>query len=234
MNRLACLLITAAVTAAWSTPVTFFGEDLGLGEGTPLTSWANADATRADFFSNLQGVEVFNFESVSGNAPIAADFGTAGTATITGSGSVTSVTPGSTNGNGRYAISGSNYYEATDDFTINFSNAISAFGFYGIDIGDFGGQVTLNMTSGLSTVLTMPNSINIRGGSVCYFGFYDVENAYSSITFGNTAAGTDYFGFDDFTIGIRENVVPSVPEPATMSLIGIGILGLAFLRKRIR
>lgn len=234
MNKLLTILLTACVVASYAAPVTFFGEDRGLGESIPLTSWENADAARDAFFANLQGVEVFDFESVSGSAPITADFGSAGLATITGNGSVQSVPAGQTNGVGRYAISGTNFYEASGTFTIEFSEAISAFGFYGVDIGDFNGQVTLTLTNGETILLTVPNSINIAGGSVAYFGFYDTENTYSSITFGNTASGIDFFGFDDFTIGIRENVVPDVPEPVTMSFLGIGFIGLALIRKRIK
>ena len=53
----------------------------------------------------------------------------------------------------------------------------------------------------------------------------------SKLIFGNSAAGTDYFGFDDFSIGCMQQVIPT-PEPTTMLLLGLGLLGLAGLRKR--
>lgn len=46
---------------------------------------------------------------------------------------------------------------------------------------------------------------------------------------------SDFFGFDDFTIGSRQQVVPpiAVLEPASvLGLIGIGIVGSLSLGKR--
>jgi hypothetical protein len=36
---------------------------------------------------------------------------------------------------------------------------------------------------------------------VLFFGFIDTANPFTSITFGDTAPGVDFFGFDDMTIG---------------------------------
>ena len=232
------LLIFGIAGIANAAPVTFFGEDLGLGEGTALSSWANASAAESNFLSNLVGVGTEDFETYSDGTgtPLALTFPGAGTATLNGSGYVNTVTPGTTNGVGRYAISGSNYWEATSEFSLTFSAPIAAFGFYGIDIGDYDGQVTLHCTNGDTLDINIGNSMNISGGSVLYFGFYDLEHAYTSIEFGNTAEGVDFFGFDDFTIGTIEQVVPSqgVPEPATILLLGSGLIGLGvFGRKKL-
>jgi len=69
----------------------------------------------------------------------------AGTATFTGTGQIANV-PSGDNGFGRYPISGNQYFDTGSVFTITFSTAIAAFGFFGVDIGDFGGQVTLTLT----------------------------------------------------------------------------------------
>lgn len=158
-----------------------------------------------------------------------ADFGNGLTATLSGGELKTQITGAFA---GRYPISGDHYWQSGYDFSITFSEAISAFGFYGIDIGDFDGQVVLTMAGGESISLNIGNSMNILGGSVLYFGFYDLENTYTSITFTNTNAGTDYFGFDDFTIGTLENINSTVPEPATLLLLGAGFAGLAAFRRR--
>ena len=147
----AMLLVSSATNAA---PITFFGEDLGLGEGTALSLFPNATAAEALFLSNLSGgvgTQDFAGFSAGTGAPLALTFpGSTGsiTATLSGSGFVANVAPGTTNGAGRYATSGSQYWDTSGSFSIAFSSPVSAFGFFGIDIGDFGGQVTVETAGG--------------------------------------------------------------------------------------
>jgi hypothetical protein len=199
-------------TSALAVPVTFFGEDLGIDEFTRLDDHPNADAARDDFFSHLVGVTTEDFESFPGGmgAPLAVDFGIAGTATLEGAGMVNEV-PTGTNFTGRYPISGDKYWESGASFSILFTEEISAFGFYGVDIGDFDGQVTLTYTNGTTNTINIGNTIGAPGGSVLYFGFYDLEQSFVSIEFGNTEPGADFFGFDDFTIATINQIDP--PDP---------------------
>lgn len=233
MRRYLIASVTALLMAtgtAEAAPVTFFGEDLGLGENTRLASHPNADNARALFFSNLVGVGTETFEVIGAGAgaPLGISFAGAGTATLQGSGVTVSV-PIGTNGFGRYPISGNIYWEpGNGTFSIGFSDPVAAFGFYGVDIGDFDGQITLALQSGVLTNLVVPNTVDGAGGAVLYFGVIDTANPFSLITFGNTAAGVDVFGFDDFSIGSVEQVSLSpVPEPATMLLFGSSLAALA-------
>ena len=77
------LLLGAAVISS-AAPVIFFGEDLGLGENTPLASWPNASAAETAFLSNLEGVGTENFESFTQgtSASLEITFPGAGTATL--------------------------------------------------------------------------------------------------------------------------------------------------------
>ena len=228
-------------SASWAT--VYFGEDLGLGEGTALASFPNASAARASFLGSLSGVGTESFEApdqtAGQTAPLVLTFPGAGTATLTGDGSISSVTPGTTNGVGRYATSGSQYWEGTSVFGITFSDPIAAFGFYGIDIGDFGGQVTVTTANGGPTTYNVGNTMNGAGGAVLFWGLIDVANPFTSITFGNTAAGTDYFGFDDMTIGVVGQVCGQpggppcpAPEPGSVALLGLGLVALVAVRRR--
>jgi hypothetical protein len=230
-------LALAAAPAARGSETTFFGYDAGLGEGTALLVHPNSDAARANFFSNLTGVGTENLESFSNlnSAPLTVNFGS-DTATLNGSGNIVTQTHGTTNGAGRYAISGNNYWEATQDFSITFSTAQAAFGFYATDLGDFNGQLTLTLLHGGTEVVNVGNPTGVSGGSAVYFGIIETSPAdqFTKVTFGNTAAGTDIFGFDDFSIGRLEQVTPvPLPSSAAAGIVLIGVLAGAHGRRRL-
>ncbi len=197
-----------AAQTAQADPVIFFGEDLGQGENIKLPAWPNSDAARDAFIDNLVGVGTEDFEGFAPGtmAPLPIVFPGAGTATLLGNGEVYEVIGGGTNGVGRYPISGTKYWEASDEFSIEFDEPIAAFGFYATDVGDFDGQLTLVLTNGQTVELVVPNTVGGLGGSVIYYGFYDAEHQYTEVIFGNTAPGVDFFGFDDMTIGSLEQL----------------------------
>ena len=207
----ALVLAFALPFTANAEPVIYFGEDFGLGESDPLEEWPNADAAEADFLSALFGVGIEDMESFEDDtpAPLPVTFPGAGiTATLEGSGKVEVIPPGFTNGRGRYATSGTHYWETTDVFGLSFSDEVAAFGFHGIDIGDFDGNVLMTLLyDGGSTDVIIPHTVGSPGGTVIYFGMYDVEQQYTGVVFGNTAVGIDNFGFDDWTVGSIEQVL---------------------------
>ena len=141
---------------------------------------------------------------------------------------------------GAYPISGNNYLEVdATSFQLSFSQPQAAFGFYGVEIGDFGGALTLNLVGGGSTVVTVPNNTtSAADGAVIYFGLIvTAGNEFSSITFGNSNSADDVFAFDDFTIGTQQQVsLAATPLPASsvMGMTMIGLLGgFVALRKRL-
>lgn len=132
-------------------------------------------------------------------------------------------------------------------FSISFDRAISAFAFYGTDIGDFGGVLSLILTPSdsnlaVETVIVRPQTPQAAvDGLARFFGFADRERAYSKITFvtsGNLLDGsmTDYFGFDDFIVAdsgqfITTQPPTGMPEPGSLALAGLALLAAGACRK---
>lgn len=242
MRHLAIAAFAVLVSAgpALAAPVTFFGEDINPSGDPNQVAPTNSNAARNSFFSNLVGVGTENFESFANGtgSPLPVNFGAAGTATLNGSFNVTAGNDGA----GRYAVSGSQYwYAGTGGFNVGFSSPVAAFGFYGLDAGDFGGQLSLQLTDTLNNVtnLLVPNTIGRSGstsGSILYFGFYDTTTLYTNIAFLNSVGQGDNFAFDDFSIGSREQVVPGVPEPQSwaMMILGFGMIGGLMRRQQLQ
>ncbi|RPI39117.1 MAG: PEP-CTERM sorting domain-containing protein [Betaproteobacteria bacterium] len=141
-------------------------------------------------------------------------------------------------GTGQHAISGTHWWRtgANNDFVINFDSPVAAFGFFGIDVGDVGAQLTLTLAGGGAVAIDIPHTVEPGGpgsgqnGSVIYFGYIDEANPFTSATFSNVGDFGDDFGFDDMTIGSVQQVV-RVPEPPMLALLALALLGLAFFRR---
>jgi hypothetical protein len=229
-------------SVAQAAPTTFFGEDLNPG-GDPhiLSAFPNSVAARNSFFLDLVGVgtETFDSFSVGTNNPTATFNVPSGTVQATLNGGT--IAAGS-DGAGRYPISSPNYlFAGTSSFAVTFSQPIAAFGFFGTDIGDFGGTLSLTLTdtSHVVTHLTVPNLLGTCGGTPCsdptsgsvlYFGFFDTGDTYTSIAFTNNSS-VDNFGFDNFSVGTLAQVVPT-PEPASLVMLGSAVAGLVMARRR--
>ena len=218
--------------AAQAVPNIFFGENTnpgGVVSGAPATA-------RTSFLSSLIGVgsEGFETQTVSAGAPIGLTFaGSSGsiTATLNGAGQITGAATACC---GRFNTTpgGSQWWTASGVFNIAFSSAVSAFGFYGTDIGDFDGKITVSLedTLGNVTDYVVDNTLNGPDASLLFWGFTDTSTAYNRITFDNTNSGVDFFGFDDMVIGDRGQI--SVPEPVSLALFGLALAGLGLTRRR--
>jgi hypothetical protein len=235
---LAIGLISSA-SVAQAIPTIFFDEDTSTAASVTGT---DSEAMRNTFLSTLTGVGNEDFESfAAGTTTPSLTFpGSSGsiTASLTGATCVdNSASTGCGGSNpGRWATSGDQFWETSSGgaFSIDFSSAVSAFGFYGTDIGDFDNQlvITLTDTGGGTTDFTVGHSLGLSNtaNSLLFWGFQDLDTAYTSIAFSNSGSGGDVFAFDDMVIGDREQI--AVPEPSIIMLLSIGLAGIGFARRR--
>jgi len=204
-------------------------------------SFTNATAAETSFLSHLQGVGTETFENVSGNAPFNLSFLGAGTATLSGSASI-QVQGAGVNGLAQYPHSGTHFVQTdSTNFVITFGSSVAAFGFFGIDIGEFGGDLRIRVTRavGGTVDIDVPNASLGHDGSDLYFGLI-AQNAAEeilSVQFFDANAALEQFAFDDMTIGSTPQVCQSgcnVPEPDSMLLLGFGaiiLLGATRLKR---
>ncbi len=236
-------VIAIAIASSSASAQTFFGTDADGSQYTRATNVSSLAARNA-FLSNLVGVGTEDFESRSGGSPLNLTFLGAGTAQLTGIGTVQTFSDPGANGAGRYATSGAKFWEArtsadpAETFKVTFGSEVAAFGFYGIDIGDFGSQLTLQFdlvgggTYDWLLPYTASNGTNSpRDGSLLFAGYINTVG-FTAVTFKGTSV-SDAFAFDDMTVGSKEQV-STVPEPSTylMMAVGMSVLGFASRRRR--
>ncbi len=251
------ILVATAITA-WSGMacagfVTTFGQTPLGTSSFPLTTYPQAASARNSFLGGGTA-SFYDFEAATLGATSLNNISLGGvTATLEGGGKVATAAPNPTD-QGRYSVSGvsgsssqgSQYWEVTapigsaSSFKIDFGSAVDSFGFFGVDIGDFGGKVSLVLTRLNGTTVTVaPGSSAISGtqadGSVLFFGVRaDIASDYfhsvQFITTGGT--GDDVFAFDMFTVSAAPAAPNPAPIPGSLALVGAALGGLALVRRR--
>lgn len=237
---------------------TYFGEDINNSATTALTATPVSNAAAVTFLGVLTGVgtETFEAQTTGATGPLALTFpGSNGSLSATlsgGAGVVSEVAAGqTTNGAGRYSVpspGSKKFWEvgagAAGDFRITFSEDVGAFGFYGVDIGDIGGQLSLQLLDANNNVVgsnIVVNNSQGNDGSVLFFGYVagSTTDVFRSIRFLTTTGAGDFFAFDNFTVGTycqingtNCNQTGDVPEPATLALVATALFGLRLVQRR--
>ncbi len=259
-NIIAVTAITAWSGMACADFVTTFGHTSN-GTGFPLTTYTAAANARTTFVGSGTS-SFYNFEDATvGATSLSTSLGGV-TVTLSGEGKVGTTPAGTQDGFGRYSVSGvscppigpkpdackdvgTKYWEATapvgstSSFKLDFSSAVDSFGFFGMDIGDFGGVIELELTRAKdnTTVKVAPVSGAITDGtatgSVLFFGVRAsvADDYFKSVRFissGGTSA--DGFAFDMFSVSAAPTA--PVPLPGSLALVGAALGGLALVRRR--
>ena len=112
-----------------------------------------------------------------------------------------------------------------------FPSPINAIGFDLKDFGDIGppgNSLTMSNSNGDSSTIFM--DFVGTNGNLLFGSLVDPMNSFTEVRFSATASG-EAVGFDRLQFGAASVVVP---EPSTLVLFGIGIVGLGFLGLRNR
>jgi hypothetical protein len=146
--------------------------------------------------------------------------------------------------NGRFATSGTNYYEVGNGtFTITFTNPMAALGFYATDVENQEG-ITLQFDNDPTRTLTIPRTLAAGNTdkSLLYYGFVAANSSeiFTTVRFGISPVSdpdkaNDKFGLDDLTFATSAQVrnfgaTTAVPEPLT--IVGTLLGGTVALRLR--
>lgn len=157
------------------------------------------------------------------------------------------------------------WVDAYSDFTLTFTGGVTALSFFVTDLGDFDGQVEVELYHGdqlLSTQqlmngLSAPkldgngdpildgsgNPVLSPNGNLLFFGATsddgtDFTKVVFKISQRLNGAGTeverDYIGFDSLWVGkyTGGSTGGSVPEPASLALVGLALAAGGFARRR--
>lgn len=121
---------------------------------------------------------------------------------------------------GRFDVSADNWLDSMDarEMTISAAAGYTAMGFFMTDPNDAGGRFSIG---GVDFLFADIFGQSLGNGKIFYLSIFDSEGLGDITIYANNS--NDGYGIDNVTVG-------TVPEPGTLALFGLGLLGLGMAR----
>jgi hypothetical protein len=211
--KLASILAVFFITTNANAGLIFQGSSV-----QSITVTQTPAEARAAWEAELRSFDIDDLSGASGSGLFTSSFGNIFSETGNGS----SISSNNSN------IKGRRNGASLIQFDVLFPNPVNAIGFDVFD--NDGGGMQLSLTNAKTGAITSFDFTSVSGsGRTEFFGvIFDSTTFISSLR----VAGTDPGGvtsWDNFTTGVGQNASP-IPEPTTLAIFALGLMGLVSRR----